>query len=143
MKGSGVGEAGSVTLWLVIMTVSMIAAIGLVYDGGMALAAKGQAIGDAYGAARAGAEALDQGAFAGGGPVQPDNAAAISAAEMFLTQAGVTPSQSTIAISGAMVTVTVHLGSPAAILAAIGGRPFNVTGQGSARAIYGVRGPES
>lgn len=142
-RRDGPPERGSVTLWLVIMTVAMIAAIGLVYDGGMALAAKGQAIADAYGAARAGAEALDQGSFARGGAILPDDAAATTAAQAFLAQAGVAPGQSTITVNGAVVTVSVHLSSPAAILAAVGGKAFSVVGQGSARAVYGVRGPET
>jgi hypothetical protein len=43
------GEAGSVTLWLMVMVLAMFAAIGLVFDGGRALALKGTAISDAYG----------------------------------------------------------------------------------------------
>ncbi|HEX3542283.1 MAG TPA: hypothetical protein VHT75_17750 [Acidimicrobiales bacterium] len=135
-------ERGSVTLWLVIMTVALIAAIGLVYDGGEALAVKGQAISDAYGAARAGAQALDVDQFARGGPAAPNAGAAVSAASTFLSAAGVAMGQATIAVNGPVVTVTVRLTSPATILGAVGARSFRLTGTGSARAIYGVRGPQ-
>jgi hypothetical protein len=142
-SGADRAEQGSVTLWLVIVTVAMIAAIGLVFDGGEALAAKGQAIADAYGAARAGAEALDQGAFARGGTPTPDTDAATAASHAFLNEAGVGADDAEIAIDGAVVTVTVHLTSPATILGAVGAGTFHVTGQGSARAVFGVRGPET
>ena len=124
------------------MTAALIAAIGLVFDGGEALAVKGQAISDAYGAARAGAEALDQDQFARGGPAKPNGAAAVSAASTFLSAAGVPAGQATVAVNGAVVTVTVRLTSPATILGAVGASSFRVTGSGSARAIYGLRGPQ-
>ena len=135
------GEAGSVTLWLVVMTVAMIAAIGLVFDGGQAMATKGRAISDAFGAAHAGVEALDQSSFAGGSTPTPDPAAAVAAARSFLAQAGVGAGQSTVTVNGPEVDVTVRLSSPATILSSVGAGPFTVTGQGRARSTYGVRGP--
>jgi hypothetical protein len=140
---AGRDERGSVTVWLIIMTVAMMAAVGYVSDGGAALAAKGQAIGDAYGAARAGAEVLDQNSFAAGGAPTPDVAGAQAAAAQFLTQAGVDPSQYQIVVSAQQVAVTVHLTSPTPILGAVGVGPFTVTGTGSAQAVYGVEGPSS
>jgi hypothetical protein len=134
-------ERGSVTLWLVIMTVAMFAGMGLVTDGGQAMATKGQAISDAYGAARAGAEALDQASFAVGGPPRPDIAGAQNAVAAFLSAAGVASGQYQVSVTAQEVTVTVHLSSPVPILAAIGVQPFHVSGQGSAQAVYGVRGP--
>jgi len=138
-----VDEAGSVTLWLVIMTVALLAAAGLVYDGGQALALKGMAINDAAGAARAGAEALDQAAFVAGGNPSPDPSAATAAAMTFLDQAGVPAGDATVSVSGALVSVTVHLTWPPAILSAVGAGTFHVSGSGAARAVYGVRGPLS
>lgn len=132
-------ESGSVTLWVVIMTVPLIAAIGLVYDGGLALAAKGQAISDAYGAARAGAEALNVTSVrVSGGPATLDVAAAQQAAVTFLSQAGVPPGQAQIAVTPDEVTVTVNLMSPAPILNIIDVHGFHVTGHGSAKPIRGV-----
>lgn len=139
--GAAPTEVGSVTLWLVIMTVAMIAAIGLVYDGGQALATKGEAISDAAGAARAGAEALDQDAFARGQSAQPDQQAAIGAARAFLSAAGVPGQQVTVSVAGPVVTVVVQLTSPASILGAVGVGNFRLTGQAQARAVFGVRGP--
>jgi hypothetical protein len=59
-----------------------------------------------------------------------------------LSAAGVASGQATIAVNGPVVTVTVRLTSPATILGAVGARSFRLTGTGSARAIYGVRGPQ-
>lgn len=127
------------TLWLVIMAVAMFAAIGLVSDGGQALATKGMAISDAYGAARAGAESLNETSLRSGqGPVTLDVAAARQAATTFLIQSGVAPGDAQITVSADQVTVIVHLTSPAPILGAVGVRGFHVTGQGSAQPVRGV-----
>ena len=136
----GRDERGSVTLWLMITAVGLFAAVGLVADGGTALAAKGRAITDAYGAARAGAEALDLGAFAQGGPIGPDATAAERAATAFLYRAGADPARAQIAVSRQEVTVTVQLTSPTPLLGAVGFGPITVTGRGQARAVYGVAG---
>jgi hypothetical protein len=133
------GETGSVTLWLVIMTVAMFAAVGLVSDGGQAMAVKGTAIGDAFGAARAGADALDRNGFAQGGRPAPDAAAARAAAAQFLAAAGVPAGRYQIVVNAQEVTVSVTLSSPTPILSAIGVGPRDVTGRGNAQAVYGVR----
>jgi hypothetical protein len=134
-------QEGSVTLWLVLLSMAMMAAVGLVFDGGRAMATKGQAIADAYGAARAGAEAMDRAGFIRGGAPTPDPGTAVVAARDFLVQAGVGPAQASIAVNGPEVAVIVHLRSPATILGAVGVGPFDVSAQGRARAVYGVRGP--
>jgi len=133
-------ESGSVTLWLVIMTVAMFAAMGLVTDGGVAMATKGRAISDAYGAARAGANQLTQSSLRtgqGGTPVI-DIGAAHQAAATFLRLSGVNPNQAQIAVTPHQVDVTVHLTSPAPILGSIGVKDFHVTGYGNARPFAGV-----
>jgi hypothetical protein len=136
------GEAGSVTLWLMVMVLAMFAAVGLVFDGGRALAVKGTAISDAYGAARAGAEALDRVSFARGGAPTPDPTVAQAAANAFLAKAGVGAGQAQVAVNPPEVTVIVRLSSPNQILGAVGLASFTLSGTGHARAIYGVRGPQ-
>jgi hypothetical protein len=122
-------ESGSVTLWVVIMTVAMFAGMGLVSDGGQAMVTKGTAISDAYQAARAGAQALNTSSVRTGqtNPAIDINAARRAAAT-FLTAAG----HYQIDVTTNQVTVTVHLTSPARILSAIGVHDFHVTGYGSA-----------
>src|SRR4051812_49043339 len=58
--GQGDGDRGSVTAYLLIMTVALVVLAGLVLDGGAALAAHGRAADTAQQAARAGADALDE-----------------------------------------------------------------------------------
>ena len=55
----GESESGMVTAFVVIFTVALIVMAGLVFDGGLALSVKVQAIDDAQAAARAGAQAID------------------------------------------------------------------------------------
>src|SRR5690348_2747430 len=53
-------DRGSITAYLLIMTVALVVLAGLVLDGGAALAAHGRAADTAQQAARAGADALDE-----------------------------------------------------------------------------------
>ena len=53
-------DGGSITAYLLIMTVALVVLAGLVLDGGAALAAHGRAADTAQQAARAGADALDE-----------------------------------------------------------------------------------
>ena len=133
-------ERGSVTLWLMITAVALFGAVGLIADGGAAMAAKGRAISDAYGAARAGAEALNRAAFAQGAPPSPDVGAARGAVSAFLSKAGADPAHAQIAVSAREVTVTVELSSPTPLLSAIGIGSITVSGHGRARPVYGVGG---
>ena len=52
-------DRGSITAYLLIMTVALVVLAGLVLDGGAALTAHGRAADTAQQAARAGADALD------------------------------------------------------------------------------------
>jgi hypothetical protein len=131
-------DEGSVTVWLAVMVVAILAAAGLVYDGGEALGAKGRAIADAYGAARAGADALDRAALAQGGPPVPDRGAAQLAARRFLIQAGVDPTRAVVAVTGDAVTVQVSIRQPTRILGVVGIGDLTVSGHGSARPLYGL-----
>src|SRR6478752_6107801 len=53
-------DGGSITAYLLIMTVALVVLAGLVLDGGAALTAHGRAADTAQQAARAGADALDE-----------------------------------------------------------------------------------
>jgi hypothetical protein len=133
-------EAGSVTLWLTITAVALFAAAGLVLDGGEAMGAKSRAVADAYGAARAGADSLDQAMLATGAAPSPDPAAATVAARSFLAQAGVDPAGATIAVTGVQVSVTVRISQRTRILGVVGVGSITVTGHGTARPVYALTG---
>jgi hypothetical protein len=133
-------QAGSITLWLTVMVVALFAASGLVYDGGEALAAKGRAVAAAYGAARAGANALDPARLAEGASPSADPSAATAAARDFLVQAGLDPGTATISVANGTVAVGVRITQPTRLLGVVGVSSLTVIGHGSARPIYGLTG---
>ena len=113
------GDRGSITGYLVVLTIALFALAGLVLDGGAALAAHGRAADVAQQAARAGANALDVGSLHGSSPADlaANPAAAEAAAYAVLDAAGV---QGDVVVDGSAVTVTAHTSRPTAILSIIG-----------------------
>jgi len=120
-----------VTAFVVVMTLALIIMAGLVLDGGLALAAKVQAIDDAQAAARAGAQAIDLATYRATGQVTLDPAEATADAEHALAVAGHT---GTVAVNGDEVTVTVTITQPTQILDLVGVQHVTVSGAGSATA---------
>ena len=117
--GDGDGDRGSLTAYLLIMSVALIVLAGLVLDGGAALTAHGTAADTAQQAARAGADALDETSLRTNTPagLTANPAAARAAAARVLDAAGVTGD---ITVNGATVTVTARATKPTAILAIVG-----------------------
>jgi Putative Flp pilus-assembly TadE/G-like len=66
------GERGSISMFVVIFTIAVLMLAGLVYDGGLAIAARQRAADIAEEAARAGANAVDVDALRSGAPLQLD-----------------------------------------------------------------------
>ena len=99
----GDAESGMVTAFVVIFTLALVLMAGLVLDGGLALAAKVQAIDDAQAAARAGAQAIDIPTYRASGQITLDPAQATADAERYLAAAGHT---GTVSVNGEQVTVT-------------------------------------
>jgi hypothetical protein len=139
MRTNG-SEAGSITLWLAVTAVALFAAAGLVLDGGEAMGAKTRAVSDAYGAARAGADSLDQAGLATGAAPSPDPVAATLAARTFLTQAGIDPATAAVVVTAGQVSVTVRISQRTRILGMVGVGSITVTGHGTARPVYAVGG---
>ncbi|MGS0685103.1 pilus assembly protein TadG-related protein [Nakamurella sp. GG22] len=113
------GNRGSVTAYLLIMTVALILLAGLVLDGGAALAAHGRAADTAQQAARAGADALDEQSLRATSPggLTADPGAARAAAAAVLAAADVTGE---VTVTGSAVTVTARATAPTAMLAIVG-----------------------
>jgi len=124
-------ESGMVTAFVVVMLSALILVAGLVLDGGLALAAKVQAIDDAQAAARAGAQAIDLPTYRATGQITLDAATATTDAQQALTSAGQT---GTVAVDGNVVTVTVTITQHTQILDLIGIDALHETGTGSATA---------
>lgn len=77
------GERGSISMFVVIFTIAVLLLAGLVYDGGLAIAARQRAADIAEEAARAGANAVDTDALREGAPLQLDpNQACANASEL-------------------------------------------------------------
>lgn len=132
------GDRGSVSLLAVIVALGLIVMIGLVYDGGRALAARAQATGIANEAARAGADQLDTAYLRATGITRLDPGAAHTAAADWIAAAGHT---GTITASTTEVTVTVTIETPTQLLTAVGIGSITVDAEATARPRIGVTEP--
>ena len=130
----GASESGMVTAFVVIFTLALLLMAGLVLDGGLALAAKVQAIDDAQAAARAGAQAIDIPTYRASGQITLDPAQATADAEHYLAAAGHT---GTVSVNGEQVTVTVTITQATQILSLAGIDHLTETGTGTATAEQG------
>lgn len=138
-------DEGRVTAFTVVFAAAVLLFAGLVLDGGLALAAKVRAVGEAQEAARAGAQAIDLGAYRADGTLRldPDRAAAL--ARGYLTGAhtagtgtGTGPAAAAVTVSGDSVTVTVSATQSTRLLGLVGVHSIRVTGTGTA---HPDRGP--
>jgi Putative Flp pilus-assembly TadE/G-like len=130
-------DLGSVTLLVVVFFLALLAATGLVVDGGAKLRAARQASAVAEEAARAGAGRVDRDrAYAHGGRFIIDRTAAEAAARTYLTSSGNTGS---VSVAGAQtIRVTVTINKPTVLLAAIGIGQVHVTKTATADLVQGV-----
>lgn len=132
-------EEGRVTAFVVTAVTGILALAGLVLDGGLALAAKVEAIGVAEEAARAGAQQLDLAAYRADGTVLLVPADAVAAAYEYLDMVTAT---GTVTVTGSTVTVTVTAVHRTQMLGLVGIGTLTVTGAGSAQPHRGVTDPE-
>ena len=109
-------DQGASSLIVVLFTVALLAVAGVVIDGGYALGAKREAMNSAEQAARAGADALNQGSLRDG-DTKVDPGRAVAAAQSYLHSVG---AQGTVSVSGAEVSVTVTSHQDTKILTAVG-----------------------
>lgn len=124
-------ERGVITIWVVFISVAMLALAGLVIDGGYAMAAKREAARAAEQAARAAADQLDTDSIrTGGSQIDPADAAATGRA--YLSSAG---ESGTVTVNGVTVTVTVTKTQRATILSAFGKDSFTVHSRATATSI--------
>jgi Flp pilus assembly protein TadG len=130
-------ERGSVTVFTVIMTITLIFVAGLVVDGGQILNAKREAANVAESAARAGAQEVDEDAVRAGEQTRIDDRRAVARAETFLVANGY---QGTVSVNGNTVIVNVTARQPMLILGIGGLRSVTVHGAGSASPIRSITG---
>ena len=127
-------ESGMVSAFVVIFTLALVLVAGLVLDGGLALAAKVQAIDDAQAAARAGAQAIDIPTYRASGQITLDPAQAIADAQHYLAAAG---QVATVSVNGEQVTLTVTVIQATQILSLAGVSHLTETATGTATAEQG------
>jgi Flp pilus assembly protein TadG len=129
-------EAGFVSLYVVVITIGLLAVAGLVIDGGNALAAREQAADVAQQAARAGADALSPDSLRGSPTgLTSSPALAQAAANAILDTARVT---GTVSVSGHNVTVTVVVHQATTILSAFGVGSIEGRATSTATALHGT-----
>jgi Flp pilus assembly protein TadG len=124
-------ERGASTAIVVLFTVALLAVAGLVIDGGYALGAKREAMNSAEQAARAGADALNQGALRDG-EVRVDPDRAVAAAQGYLHSVG---AHGTVSVNGGEVSVTVTAHQDTKILTAVGVGSIPVKATATAKSI--------
>jgi Flp pilus assembly protein TadG len=129
-----------VTVFVVIIFSSLVLLAGLVLDGGYTLAAKMRAISAADGAARAGAQAIQNAAYRDKGEVTFDTYAAVASGNAYLEDSGI---EGTTTVENGVVVVRTKVPQSMAILGLVGVGPFELTGEGRSRLIQGVKGPAS
>jgi Flp pilus assembly protein TadG len=123
-------ERGTISAFVASIVLALLVLAGLVLDGGLALAAKIRADGQAEAVARAGAQAIDLTAYRTSGTIRLIPAQAITNARKHLAAQGIT---GTITVSNDTVTVTITIEQPTQLLGLIGISRLSVRGQGSAR----------
>jgi len=128
-------DSGQITTFVVFLAFAVIMCAGLVVDGGRVFAATREARNSAAGAARAGAQALDVGAFRQGNATVLDAVDAEARARAFLDAAGYTGD---ITVAGDAITVTITTRVPMLMLGVIGVGPRTITVTETA---HTVRGP--
>ncbi|MET8763052.1 pilus assembly protein TadG-related protein [Lentzea sp. NPDC004782] len=125
------------TAFVVVITLAALLFAGLVLDGGLALAAKVRAMGEAQEAARAGAQEIDLTAYRVGGILRLAPERASAAGRDHLAAAGHT---GTVSVADNTVNVTVSITHPTQLLGLIGIGSITVTGTGAAQPQRGVSG---
>jgi len=128
------GEVGSLTVFVAVLALTLFALIGLVVDGGRAVAAQSAATGEAEQAARLGADQISVAALRSG-TIAIDPSAAVKAASAFLRTAG---TAGVVTVAGETVRVHVQSSEPTVVLGIIGVGQIGVSATASATNVHGV-----
>ena len=132
-------DAGTSTVFFLVLVPALVVMAGLAYDGGRILSARREALDTAQNAALAGAQGVDVSAVhAGDVRLAPGSVA--SRVDGYLATVGATGSHTATADT---VTVVVTETVSMELLGAIGVGPKTVTGTATARIVRGVEGPDT
>lgn len=128
-------ERGTVTAFVAVFTVALIAVAGLVVDGGYVLASRQRAYDEADAAARAAAQAVDIDALRAGDPLAIDRDEAQRRVDEYLAATG---HQGVATVEGGEVTVRLSFSQPLVMLDAFGVGPVTITAVGRAVPVQAV-----
>ncbi|MGW4526913.1 pilus assembly protein TadG-related protein [Amycolatopsis sp. cmx-4-83] len=128
-------DRGQVSAFVVVLMAGLLALAGLGLDGGLALAAKVRATGQAESAARAGAQAIDLAAYRETGALRLVPANADALARRYLAAVSAT---GTVTATLDAVTVTVMTSQRTQLLSLIGIQAIGAHGSGTAHPQRGV-----
>lgn len=137
--GDATRDRGQVTAFTLSLLTALLLVAGLVLDGGLALAAKVQALDEAQEAARAGAQHLDLARYRATGAVILDPTAADNAAHSYLAATG---HPGVVTVTADTVTVTVTITGRTQLLQLTGLTHFHVDGTATATPQRGITAPE-
>jgi len=138
-RSPGGGERGSLTLMLAVLFVALLALAGIVIDGGAKLAAAENATSVAQEAARAGAGIVSKTTAYSRGVFVVSQAAAVGAAQQFLSDSGYHGTVSPVGANS--IRVSVRITAPTRVLSIINIDSMTVTGTATAQLVSGVTGP--
>ncbi len=127
-------DGGSITAFVALVLVALVALAGLVVDGGAAMSAHQAAADEAEQAARAGAGALSVDALRSGSLVI-DPEAAVESAEAFMSAAG---HPGVAVVSAGAVNVSIHYRIPSSVLGIVGISSLPVSATATAVDVRGV-----
>ena len=132
-------DNGQVTAFVVALMTGLLALAGIGLDGGLALAAKIRAVGQAEAAARAGAQEVDLGVYRDTGHLVLLPARAVQAAEAQLADSD---ADGEVTVAGGVVVVRVTATHTTRLLRLAGVGELTVHGEARALPQGGVSGPE-
>ncbi len=128
------GESGSLSAFVVVIFPALFVLVGLVIDGGAAVAAQRAATAEVEQAARAGAGQLAASELRNGSVIVSPQGA-VAAAEAYAARAGYI---ATVTVAGPTVTVRTTVHQPTVILSMVGIRWITVSAIASATDVHGV-----
>lgn len=129
------GQSGTVTAFVAVFTVALLAVAGLVVDGGYLLAGRRAAFDLADAAARAGVQAVDQDALLAGGAVTLREDDARQRVVDYLRSSG---HEGAVEVIGDAVTVHVRVPQRLSILGLMGVGPVVIEASGTAHGVQAV-----
>jgi hypothetical protein len=129
------GDSGQITAFVVVMMAALILLAGLVLDGGLTLATRERALGEAQQAARAGAQAVNLTIYRADGKLILAPGQAVADGRAYLARIG---AEGTVTVTGNTVTATVTIVQDMQILDVAGLRSITVHASASAVPDFGV-----